>query len=396
MADQSLVFSILMPTYNDEEYILQAIQSVVAQDDNNWELIIVNDGSTDGTERLVKSIKDTRIRYLYQENSDQLNALVRGSEVISGDIVVLLHSDDMLNGVHTLSRLRREFETDSSVVGLFADYIKINEKGDSIGTLRTRLACASTLLATIFLSRGSNVIGDHFIIRKEYFLKYIIPDYLKDNTIYYLGYDKPMLHGLKKVSSWYRYRVYEDNYLNTDIGKYVALSGQFRTLFKLFKAGYSIKPFLPKNHLLFKFTRRYFSILFRGLKGKEFNQQQVVSYYSLWKRELELMNYPPLLIRQIDKIIRSAKTSVRHRHKPLCISYAGEKMYFGKDARCFFRDMSSGSINSLYLKLLNEDYDHVIVSDERSLVAVQEALKYFSFFYPVEIIGAAGNDNLRN
>jgi glycosyltransferase involved in cell wall biosynthesis len=380
-----LTFSILMPTYNNEKYIVQAVQSVLEQDDQSWELIIVNDGSTDNTEEKIKAIKDQRIRYIYQKNADQLNALVRASKIIKGDIIILLHSDDMLNGCQTLTKLRREFEADSTLVGLFGDYTTIDEQGEETGVSEAPLFRSDRLLKAIYLYWGANLIGDHFVVRNDYFFSNIYPNYLIDNTIYYLSHDRPILNGFKKIASWYRYRVFEGNYLNTEIGKYVAISGQLRTLSKLVQEGYFIQPFLPQNLFLFKVIRKWFSYLWRFRKEEEIKWAQAARYYSLWKRALEAMHYPALLIQQISKIIHSAEIRMYNNHKkPLYISYTDEKMYYGKDARSFFRDSDSAGLNAFYFKLLNEDYDHVIVTDDRSLVAVQEALKFFSFFYPVE------------
>jgi glycosyltransferase involved in cell wall biosynthesis len=73
--------SIIMPTYNDSKYISNAMYSVLDQDFENWELIIV-DGSTDDTPNIVKSFTDNRIVYLRESSSGQLNALLTGVEHI--------------------------------------------------------------------------------------------------------------------------------------------------------------------------------------------------------------------------------------------------------------------------------------------------------------------------
>jgi len=77
--------SIVMPVYNMEQYIKEAINSVLAQTFTNWELIIIDDGSTDQTANIIASYKDKRIHYFYQENKGQSNALNHGINIISGD-----------------------------------------------------------------------------------------------------------------------------------------------------------------------------------------------------------------------------------------------------------------------------------------------------------------------
>ena len=61
--------SIIMPSWNTAKWIAESIQSVIDQTYTNWELIIVDDCSTDDTDEVVKSFKDTRIKYLKNEQN---------------------------------------------------------------------------------------------------------------------------------------------------------------------------------------------------------------------------------------------------------------------------------------------------------------------------------------
>ncbi len=86
-----------MPTYNGEKHQGAAIQSVLAQTFDDWELIIVDDGSTDNTATLVSAVaeKDRRIRYLYQENAGQANARNTGIKNSRGKLIAFLDQDDL-------------------------------------------------------------------------------------------------------------------------------------------------------------------------------------------------------------------------------------------------------------------------------------------------------------
>ena len=66
--------TIIMPTFNRAYIISDAIQSVLAQTDNDWELIVVDDGSTDNTQQVVEGIQDDRVRYVFQYNACVANA----------------------------------------------------------------------------------------------------------------------------------------------------------------------------------------------------------------------------------------------------------------------------------------------------------------------------------
>ncbi|PCJ89757.1 MAG: hypothetical protein COA57_00970 [Flavobacteriales bacterium] len=89
--------SIIIPAYNAEKYIAETIQSVINQTYTNWELIIVNDGSTDNTEKIAQAYveKDQRIKYIYQENAGVSVARNKGVENSQGDYVAFLDADDI-------------------------------------------------------------------------------------------------------------------------------------------------------------------------------------------------------------------------------------------------------------------------------------------------------------
>jgi len=89
-------FSIVLPTYNRAHLIETAVKSVLNQTFSDWELIIVDDGSTDNTRELIQTYqeKDARIRYIYQENQERSVARNNGIEKATGQYVCFLDSDD--------------------------------------------------------------------------------------------------------------------------------------------------------------------------------------------------------------------------------------------------------------------------------------------------------------
>lgn len=91
-------FSIIVPVYNTEEYVGACIESVLAQSYQNYELMLVDDGSTDNSGNICEeySKKDKRIRVLHKENSGQIEARCYGIKESVGDYIVFLDSDDLL------------------------------------------------------------------------------------------------------------------------------------------------------------------------------------------------------------------------------------------------------------------------------------------------------------
>jgi glycosyltransferase involved in cell wall biosynthesis len=88
--------SVVIPTYNRAYCISKAIQSIQNQTFPRWELLIVDDGSTDDTEKIVGSfsINDPRIRYVQQANSGASTARNYGVQESKGEIIVYVDSDD--------------------------------------------------------------------------------------------------------------------------------------------------------------------------------------------------------------------------------------------------------------------------------------------------------------
>lgn len=101
----SPLVTIITPTYNREATLPRAIDSVLAQDFSDWELVIVDDGSTDDTAALVSSYTDSRIRFVeHEENRGVAAAKNTGLDEIRGEFFSTLDSDDELKP-GALSRL---------------------------------------------------------------------------------------------------------------------------------------------------------------------------------------------------------------------------------------------------------------------------------------------------
>ena len=94
----SHLVSVIVPCYNQAQYLSETLQSVLDQTYTNWECIIVNDGSTDHTEAvaLVWCEKDSRFRYLYKKNGGLSSARNAGIAVSKGKYLQFLDSDDLI------------------------------------------------------------------------------------------------------------------------------------------------------------------------------------------------------------------------------------------------------------------------------------------------------------
>jgi glycosyltransferase involved in cell wall biosynthesis len=89
------LLSVLMPVYNGETYLAEAIESILNQTYSNFEFIIINDGSTDESKRTIKSYTDDRIHYVENEkNLGLITCLNNGIELAKGHYILRMDADD--------------------------------------------------------------------------------------------------------------------------------------------------------------------------------------------------------------------------------------------------------------------------------------------------------------
>ncbi len=121
-----------MPAFNSEKFISEAIESVTNQTYENWELIIVNDGSTDGTFKNILNFTDSRITYFNIENKGVCYARNYGFTKARKDsgFIYFMDSDDVLLPTFIEECLMEMLKNNAKVV--FCDYLEINQNGEKI------------------------------------------------------------------------------------------------------------------------------------------------------------------------------------------------------------------------------------------------------------------------
>ncbi|MCC6572368.1 MAG: glycosyltransferase [Planctomycetes bacterium] len=158
---QAPLVSVVLPTFNRGRLIESAVRNVLAQDYQNLELIVVNDGSKDDTasvlERLVTTLQDTRLRVIHKQNTGLPAALNTGFEHARGELLTWT-SDDNAFKPGALDAMARELALDPEAAMVFADYELFDSRGEPIKTMVTGPVSELT---------SRNVIGACFMYRRQ-------------------------------------------------------------------------------------------------------------------------------------------------------------------------------------------------------------------------------------
>lgn len=148
------MISILTSTYNNEKWLNEFLDSVLTQTYTDWELILVDDGSTDRTKEIVKSYKDDRIKYFYKEHTNLPDSLNFGYDKCNGEYIARADADDIMMPD------RLQFQWDfmeshpdvdmSATAAIYLDMIKKHKYtiiiGSYIGEVKPKDALYSTCL----------------------------------------------------------------------------------------------------------------------------------------------------------------------------------------------------------------------------------------------------------
>lgn len=126
-----MILSIIIPLYNKEEYIKDTIESVLSQDFTDYEVLVINDGSTDNSLSVVESINNQHIRIIDKNNEGVSATRNRGLSEAKGEYICFLDADDHLctGALDEFNRMRLESEKCEILIGSFIEK-------DEIGHIR--------------------------------------------------------------------------------------------------------------------------------------------------------------------------------------------------------------------------------------------------------------------
>jgi glycosyltransferase involved in cell wall biosynthesis len=119
--------SIITVSYNSVKYLENCINSITNQSHKNIEYIIIDGASTDGTLSLLNSKRDQLSVLLSEPDSGIYDAMNKGINIVSGDVIGLLNSDDFYINNKVISKVVKEFENDPSLDACYADLVYVDQ-----------------------------------------------------------------------------------------------------------------------------------------------------------------------------------------------------------------------------------------------------------------------------
>jgi glycosyltransferase involved in cell wall biosynthesis len=158
--------SIVMPCYNQGHFLSQAIQSVRDQTCKDWELIIIDDGSTDSTHRIATEFQDPRIQYYYQNNSGLSAARNRGILSARASAIALLDSDDLWEP-EFLERMLGSLNRNPDAAAVYCGHAYIDEAGNKIGNPPFKVVPPKQF-RMILIDQGNWLVPSAVVLRKQY------------------------------------------------------------------------------------------------------------------------------------------------------------------------------------------------------------------------------------
>ena len=112
-------FSIIVPIYNSEKYLLDCIYSLLDQNYSDYEVILVDDGSTDNSGKISDSFESDKVKVIHKENGGQISARVEGIKASAGEYILFVDSDDEIfnNTLSTLNQYISNIKPDCIIFG---------------------------------------------------------------------------------------------------------------------------------------------------------------------------------------------------------------------------------------------------------------------------------------
>jgi glycosyltransferase involved in cell wall biosynthesis len=160
----SQLISIITPIYNGQEFLKETIETVLNQSYSNWELLLIDDGSTDNSKAICKTYtdKDNRIKYYYKSNGGQASARNLGIKKAKGEWIALLDADDLWHN----TKLEKQIEI-------------LDKNSEATLCFTNTLAFQNTINNELY-NFDNKAFG---LLNKDFFLNVFVSSYVSNSSL---------------------------------------------------------------------------------------------------------------------------------------------------------------------------------------------------------------------
>lgn len=248
-------FSIIIPTYNRAVLLMNALQSVLQQTISDWEVILVDDGSTDNTREVVTNLHDPRIQYIYQQNAERSAARNNGIRQAQGKFICFLDSDDTYLPRH-LECLYELISEKNEAEAMYVTNVMRNQFGKRLDVPLEKVADYRNAVC-YFLTARESIISTRVAIHADILKRFQFDPNLKVSedtdlwvriAVHYPIYLTP--------EATVVYHIHDDNSTNTASNPF---TNQLVALRKIFRDP-ELKKMIPSSVRKQKLSRCYYGI----------------------------------------------------------------------------------------------------------------------------------------
>jgi glycosyltransferase involved in cell wall biosynthesis len=283
--------SIIVPAYNAEKYIIDTLNSVLHQTYQNWELIIVNDGSTDNTHQIIESLlPHPKIRYVQQVNSGVSSARNKGMQQAKGDYFSFLDADDCF-APNNLELKITALEQQTNLFFSYSDVIDCDE------TLQPK---------TTVSSYGGGDLLNHLLLWDRPVIRALSSNIIIKNKCYTDGlkFDTDLSTAADQMFAMQIASKYKGAYVNKPLIKYRVLTNSMSRNIRVMERDHILVYTKARQLQLFKsfvFQQKCFSNLYFTLAGSWWvnGHDKLRGLFFILRA---LIAYPPCIFKLLKKI----------------------------------------------------------------------------------------------
>lgn len=314
--DRKLIYdgplvSVVMTVYNREKYIKEAIESVLNQSYKNIELIIVNDGSTDNSEKIIKQFEDSRIKYYKKNNTGQLDTFKYAYKRVNGEYVIRVDSDDKIDK-DIISLCINEVNSDLEIKFVYFDFYNIDSNSNLLSWNELKdYNSGEEVLEDVF-NKFYSVIPDTVFWRTDY-IENVDKYYIDENIPFYIGNIMEIKFKHIKLPLYF-YRHHNNNYASSLSNLKFVLGGIIKTI-EFIINNYDSKYYLndcSKQNSYILIAKRYYKEALKYIDGRfgnyKFNKEDKIYEAFLeralfWINKVENSEEKNILLEKINEIL---------------------------------------------------------------------------------------------